>query len=133
MSEIKKSGWRPSGAPFSTSHPREMKKVVTPYFGSNIQVSKMLEGRATQSGRYTIPDGTSTEHSGALTSFKVLIIVPNGSRIFPLKLKPNIASTIKLYFLLISDAGGRSVMNGISMCVHCVTRLLKRSLFGLLG
>ena len=80
-----------------------------------------------------IPEGTSTEHKGILTLFKVSMMVPNGSRMFPLKLKPNIASTMKLYFASISDVTGSSVINGISISVHCVTRLVYSSLFVLLG
>ena len=81
----------------------------------------------------SIPEGTSTEHNGALTSFNVLMMAPNGSRMFPLKLKPNIASTIKLYFVSISDEAGSSVINGMSISVHCLTRFLYSCLSVLLG
>ena len=65
-----------------------------------------------------LPEGTSTAHNGASTSFNVLMTVLNGSRILPLKLNPKIASTMKLYFPLISGADGRSVINGMSISVH---------------
>ena len=65
-----------------------------------------------------LPDGTSTEHRGDLTSFNVWMTVLKGSQMLPLKLNPKIASTMKLYLALTSVADGRSVMNGISISVH---------------
>ena len=42
------------------------------------------------------PEGISTEQTGIVTSFKADNTSANGGLAFPLKLKPNIASTINL-------------------------------------
>ena len=57
----------------------------------NKQMNKQKEQEVGQ-----LPDGTSTEHRGDLTSFNVWMTVLKGSRMLPLKLNPKIASTIKL-------------------------------------
>ena len=42
------------------------------------------------------PEGISTEQTGIVTSFKADNTSANGGLAFPLKLKPNMASTINL-------------------------------------
>ena len=75
-----------------------------------------------------LPDGTSTEHIGTLTLLIVSITVSKGDLILPLKLNPNIASTISLYVPSICDFVGISVRKGMSMRSHCVVKFVKSSL-----
>lgn len=78
------------------------------------------------------PEGISIETIGSSVSTKRFMTCLNASRTGGLKLNPKRPSTMNRYFLTVMTSGQVS-MNGMSMKVHCVTKLLNSGLSVLLG